>query len=529
MTIILDILVFVLVLGSIILIHEGGHFFFARRVNILCREFAFGMGPILAKKKKGETLYSLRAFPIGGFCAIAGEELENDPIIDGQSYGLEIENGIVKKIYIDSKNQTFSEITHFKISRHDLFDQNQTGNLFIETEENNQYFTYPVDAQAMFMMEKQEFQIAPYNRTIQSKRKRDRAMVIFGGPLMNFLLALIVFFLAGLIGGFPDQSSNYLSDILEDTPAFSAGLQENDQIVSMQSSNLFIAVQSWEDVQQFMTDYSNLYPDNSIQVRYMRNNAFYTTTIQPRISIYSIGLVSDYTANDVIVGSIADKSIAYLAGLREGQKITFVNDTPVTTWKQVYDAFVANTAGEEVSFQVEGSSDEIIVKPYSKEVMDSQLTLTGDTIPLAKMAIGISPESSFDFFESFAYSGRMTVSAFGLIFNTLRLLFTSDEIGIKNLGGVVAIFSLTSDVAKNGFVSILNWIGLLSVNVGLLNLLPIPALDGGRLIFLGYEAITKKKPNQKVETALITATMLLLFAFMIYITFNDIINLFGVR
>ena len=77
MDFIIGLLAFVFVLGIIIAVHEGGHFYFARKANVLCREYAFGMGPILLKKKKGETLYSLRAFPIGGFCAIAGE-VEDD-------------------------------------------------------------------------------------------------------------------------------------------------------------------------------------------------------------------------------------------------------------------------------------------------------------------------------------------------------------------------------------------------------------------------------------------------------------------
>ena len=88
------------------------------------------------------------------------------------------------------------------------------------------------------------------------------------------------------------------------------------------------------------------------------------------------------------------------------------------------------------------------------------------------------------------------------------------------------IFSLTKAVANQGFLYVLNLIGMLSVNIGLMNLLPIPALDGGRLVFVAYEAITKKKPNQKVETALITVTMILLFGLMIFITFNDILRLF---
>ena len=82
---------------------------------------------------------------------------------------------------------------------------------------------------------------------------------------------------------------------------------------------------------------------------------------------------------------------------------------------------------------------------------------------------------------------------------------------------------------SQGIAPILNLTGLLSVNIGLLNLLPIPALDGGRLLFLAYEAITKKKPNQKVEVALITITMLLLFGLMIVVTFGDILRLLGIR
>ncbi len=85
---------------------------------------------------------------------------------------------------------------------------------------------------------------------------------------------------------------------------------------------------------------------------------------------------------------------------------------------------------------------------------------------------------------------------------------------------------MTTKIASEGFASLLNWMGLLSVNVGLLNLFPIPALDGGRLVFLGYEAITKKKPSPKVETALISITMILLLGLMIIVTFNDVLRLF---
>ena len=142
--------------------------------------------------------------------------------------------------------------------------------------------------------------------------------------------------------------------------------------------------------------------------------------------------------------------------------------------------------------------------------------------------MGVSPSYKFSILQSFAYSGKRTVASMTAIVDTFSLLF-SGSASISNLSGPVGIFSLTKRVASQGFAQLLNLMGLLSVNIGLLNLLPIPALDGGRLVFIAYEAITKKKPNQKVETALITITMLLLFGLMIYVTFGDILRLLGLR
>ena len=241
--IVISILACIFALGLIIIIHEGGHFFFARRANILCREFAFGMGPLLWKKKKGETLYSIRALPIGGFCAIAGEEVEEDPLKELKKIKLVIENGIVKKLILDDKNNLFDELPELDIVEYDLYDANDTGKLYIKVIENDIEVEYPVDPQALYVFIKpvrnkqlskekqqevyaQEFQIAPRNRTLGAKNKRQRAMVMFGGPMMNFVLAIVMFFFASLFLGFSDTSSTKLGEVSSDTPAYIAGLQE---------------------------------------------------------------------------------------------------------------------------------------------------------------------------------------------------------------------------------------------------------------------------------------------------------------
>jgi len=529
MTTIIGILAFIFVLGLIILVHEGGHYFFARRANILVREFSFGMGPLLLKKKKGETLYSLRAFPIGGFCAIAGEEYEDDPLKGREYIKLEIEDGIIKKIYLDDDEELFADIKTYRLLDYDLFDEKETGKLFMILDDGDEYREYKVDSQALYVTAKQELQIAPYNRTMNAKSKRARAMVLFGGPLMNFILALVVFLLAGLLGGFPNYESPQISEVIEGSPAEEAGLQAGDNITYLQSGLLDKEINKWTDISEFMDEYTAEYPTEQILVTFERDGAIDTIVVKPLVVIYSISLVSDPNADGVVIGPLATGSKAYQAGLREGQEIATVNGAEVSTWKDVYDAFIDNEKGKDVSLTVKNNNATYTVSPYSKDIMDTQKTLGGNTIPMVNVSMGISPENKFDLIQSLAYSGRMTIQSFGLIFDTLKILFTSDEVGVQNLSGPVGIFTMTSTIASQGLVSIFNWIGMLSVNIGLINLFPIPALDGGRLVFLGYEAVTKKKPSQKVETALISVTMILLLGLMIYVTYNDILRLIGVR
>lgn len=632
---ILGIIAFVIILGLIIMVHEGGHFFFARRVDILCREFAFGMGPVLLKKKKGETQYSLRAFPIGGFCAIAGEEEELDPLKDLSEVRLEIVDGVVKGIYLATAvNQSFPM---YKILEYDLFDANDSGNLYIKVLENDQEVTYPVDKCCYYYDKKEQIQNAPHNRTLNAKRKRDRAMVMFGGPLMNFLLGLIVFFIAGLIQGAPNTKSTKVEDIEIGTPVYVAGLRDGDVITKLSSFNLTKETKVWSDVSEFMEEYSNSEYNYPITVYFTRGEEELSGVVYPYTVCYSAGFTNDYTLISLLskVSGIADNSkITKLSSgghevslLEEGtgvyysfneenglvslqddsgkdqnfnKIIEFINyylvnnltsDITITyktgnetKEKNVLASDLFYSNGERftsVKFMVSGYSlydrksgsnkelerDDIIleidgvaiksnseiyklfneyigenkelinlsvlrdgevidiaIQPYAKKLMESQASTSGDTYPAIKSVIGVSPEYKFNLLQSFVYSGKRTVNSATVVFKTLGLLFTGG-VGIKDMSGPVGIFSLTKVAAGQGIVSLLNLTGLLSINIGIMNLLPIPALDGGRLVFVAYEAITKKKPNAKVETILITVTMILLFGLMIYITFGDISNI----
>ena len=547
-SIILAILAFIFVLGSIILIHEGGHFYFAHKCGVLCREYAFGMGPRLIGKKKGETTYAINAFPIGGYVAIAGEEKEADPLKGVEKVRLVIEDEIVKKICFEVDNVLFSDLPLFDLVAYDLYDEAQTGELYIDVKDGEDVKRYKVDDKAEYIyatykkrevdLNKKEkyissLQIAPYNRQLNSKKIGQRAMVMFGGPMMNFVLAILVFIISAFIMGVSNTKSTVLSSVSEGTPAYNAGLRENDEIYQLKASggsgDLIVDTDKWDDISSFMNEYENGNYNPTITIKYYedgnKDNAK-EVNVRPMVLIYSISMYEDISSDEVKIAALAKKSKAYLAGLREGDVITKVNGKEINTWKDVYDEFKKVEEAKQVvtvCVNREGEAEELSfeVTPYSKKLFERT-----QNVSYVAMQIGISPTNTRNPLLCLKAAFVNMYSCVKQLAVTLWMLITSSEVGIRDLSGVVGIFSLTSDAASNGFGYLLYWMGFLSVNVGFMNLLPIPALDGGRLMFLLIEAIRKKPVSQKVQDLSINITMILLFALMGFTIINDILRFF---
>ncbi|MDE5855895.1 MAG: site-2 protease family protein, partial [Anaeroplasmataceae bacterium] len=119
---------------------------------------------------------------------------------------------------------------------------------------------------------------------------------------------------------------------------------------------------------------------------------------------------------------------------------------------------------------------------------------------------------------------------FTLIFRTIGLLIFPGssgirQVGVNDLSSFVGIFDLVKTFVGSGFLTLLAFMAMLSVNIGVMNLLPIPALDGGRIVFLGYELVTRKKPSKKVENIINNVFFILLIILFIYVTYNDIVRM----
>jgi regulator of sigma E protease len=142
--------------------------------------------------------------------------------------------------------------------------------------------------------------------------------------------------------------------------------------------------------------------------------------------------------------------------------------------------------------------------------------------------IGIVATEYFDWGYTLAFPFVSVYRNTTQVLSTIGLLFNPNEdLGIRDLSGPIGIFGFVSNTRSQGVLAILSFTAFLSINIGLLNLLPIPALDGGRLVFLGIEAATRKPLNRKLENSINNVMFILLLGLFIFVTFNDILRIFG--
>lgn len=334
----MSIIVAFLVFLTLVTIHEFGHFIMAKWAGIKVNEFAVGMGPAILKKQKGETLYSLRIFPLGGYCAMEGEDE-------------------------DSADE----------------------------------------------------------RSFDNAKAYKRLVVILAGAFMNMLLAVVAFLIVNMQSGFTDLS---IDKIEANSPAYIAGIQENDEIIS----------------------YNGKKPLLFLELRNMIINS--------------------------------------------------KNESDTLTLKR------------------DGKLINVEIKPELATIEDN-----GKTIEYKK--IGIMPKVRYDFFGAFKESINTCRYAFRSMFDFLGRAFKGN-VKKNEVSGPVVIIKTIASAAKVGFSSVMFLLGLISINLAFFNLLPFPALDGGKAVFILFEMITGIKPNKKVEYIVNIVGFSILILLFLFVTYNDI-------
>ncbi|MDL4840098.1 RIP metalloprotease RseP [Aquibacillus rhizosphaerae] len=414
------IIAFILMFGLLVFVHEFGHFIFAKRAGMLVREFAIGFGPKVFSLKNDETLYTIRLLPLGGYVRVAGEDPEIIDLKAGQHIGLEFNNeNKVSKIIVNNKSK-HPNAHVIEVERVDLDHQLTIEGYEIDEDEK---VVFQVDRKANFVMDETETQIAPYDRQFASKSVPKRAMQLFAGPMMNFILTIIIFAILGFVQGIPTDNAS-IGSVQEDSPAAEAGFEAGDEIVEIEGTS----ISTWEEFQVIVQDS----PEQELSMMVNRNNERIELNVIPR----------SLERQDQVVGQIG------------------------------------------VQIELEKSIVKAI--PYSIE----------QTYTWAKL----------------------------IVVNLGKLV--TGQFSIDMLSGPVGIYDATDQVVKTGFLNFMTWTAALSVNLGIINLLPLPALDGGRLIFVGLEAVRGKPIDPQKEGIVHFIGFALLMLLMIVVTWNDIQRLF---
>ncbi|HFR3332841.1 TPA: RIP metalloprotease RseP [Streptococcus suis] len=415
------ILAFIFIFGVIVVVHEFGHFYFAKKAGILVREFAIGMGPkIFAHTGKDGTLYTIRILPLGGYVRMAGWGEDKTEIKTGSPASLSLnEAGVVTRINLSGK-QLDSLSLPMNVTSFDFEEKLEITGLVLEESK-----TYRVDHDATIVEEDgTEVRIAPLDVQYQNATVWGRLMTNFAGPMNNFILGILVFILLFFMqGGVANPSSNAVS-ITEGGALQAAGVVTGDKILSVNGNTT----------------------DSYTEVATIISKAATDATTAP-----SFDLVVEHDGKNRHVSVTAE--------------------------------------------QVDGA-----------------------------YRIGISPILKTGFVDKIV-GGFQEAGATALrVVTALKNLIANFD--VKQLGGPVAIYKVSSQAAEFGLASVLVLMAALSINLGIFNLIPIPALDGGKIVMNILEAIRRKPLKPVTESYITLAGVAVMVVLMIVVTWNDIIRVF---
>ena len=416
----LGILTFILVFGIIVVVHEFGHFYFAKKSGILVREFAIGMGPkIFAHIGKDGTAYTIRILPLGGYVRMAGWGDDTTEIKTGTPVSLTLtDDGKVKRINLSGKKLDQTALP-MQVTQFDFEDKLFIKGLVLEEEK-----TFAVDHDATVVeADGTEVRIAPLDVQYQNATIWGKLITNFAGPMNNFILGVVVFWI----------------------------------LIFMQGG-----------------------------VRDVDTNQFH---IMPQ-------------------GALAK------VGVPETAQITKIGSHEVSNWESLIQAVESETKDKtaptlDVTISEKGSDKQVTVTPEENQ---------------GRYILGVQPGIKSDFLSMFV-GGFTTAadSALRILSALKNLIFQPD---LNKLGGPVAIFKASSDAAKNGIENVLYFLAVISINIGIFNLIPIPALDGGKIVLNILEAIRRKPLKQEIETYVTLAGVVIMVVLMIAVTWNDIMRLF---
>ncbi|HJQ19526.1 MAG TPA: RIP metalloprotease RseP [Gemmatimonadaceae bacterium] len=464
----LAILAPILVFGLVIFVHELGHFLAAKALGVYTPRFSIGFGPPLWKRRRGETEYILAALPLGGYVRMASRHDETAAALEGGSETTA------------ARNPTDPDY----------------------------------DANAMIPFGPKP---VPEHRWFESKPLWARMIILLAGVTMNFVLGLVVAIGLSMHFGKIIVPTREVGSVrpVNGQPLLS-GIQPGDSLRAINGH----AVRSWSDAMEQIAR-----ADRRLEIETNRTRVNLAINQPGAPSAEDVAVAIDYAMppviEDVIPGEVAAR-----AGFQGGDSVVAIDGAPVHTWSEMVLA-VARRGGQSTRFDVVRGHERrtITATPKPTKAIDPASGEDATVGKIGAIPVDVTSREPVSVGEAVRIGSRTAWFMGTSIIGTVRDLMTR-KVSVDQLGGPIAITRASVQAARTGFESLFSLIALLSINVAILNLLPIPILDGGQILINVLESLRGHPFSLRTREYILRGGLFVILLLFVLVMFNDTRGLF---
>ena len=471
-----------LVLGVMILVHEWGHFIAARLFGVRVDVFSIGFGPRLFGWKSGNTDYRVSIIPLGGYVRMAGQ----DPT------------------EIDSPNRSWA------------------GSKSSERGSDNLSPVVQAAANASGQVAMPLGTSVPTGAPdeLMSKPRWQRAVISAAGPAVNLLFPILLLTVYFSVIGVPypvfEDKPVVITAVPANSAAGAAGLRPGDKVVSVNG----VPTANWTEAEKIITKAE---PNTKLSV--VVENGGEKRTIEIPVQQKEIEqpeLALGFAPIRPVLEDVAPGMPAARAGLKESDVIRAVDGQPIQWWGQFTER-VRGSAGKPLSLEVErkGQPIHVVVTPQPNN------NDRGETV--YQIGVQVHEDSAYrrvGFLEGVRFAGLKTFETIDDTLGVVGKLF-SGRVSVRQLQSVVGISRAAGQAVHKGAQAVISLMVLISVNLGILNLLPIPILDGGNILLLAIEGGLRRDLSMAFKERFVQVGLVFLLVLFAIVMYNDLARLLG--
>lgn len=349
--------------------------------------------------------------------------------------------------------------------------------------------------------------LKPYE--FQSKNRGQKIFILIMGPLMNIFLSLFILSIVNMVG---IEKEKYKSEIPEigfveqGSPADKAGLKRGDIILSINKKKIM----NWKDL-ELTVGYN---PNEELHIEYKRGNIKRSTSIRVKMltqkNLNPAGFYYDYKTE---VFSIEKEFPAFKSGLKNGDIIVAINNNPVSFFDM--GDVISSNPGKPLLFRIKRGSELINLTIVPRKVKEKGI------IGITRIPYSPVIKVRYGLFGAVGKSYKELIDLTVLTFSAFKKMIVG-KISPKHLSGPIEIAKFSQRAMKSGFSNFFILIAFISLQLGIINLFPIPALDGGHLMIYSVEAVIRREFSKKVKERLINIGFFILISLMVFVVLNDV-------